>query len=45
MRAAWAKLMTRSWALARAQAAGEQPVVPANGNRPNFIFDLIVIHG
>jgi len=29
--------------LARAQAAGEQPVVATNGNRPDLVFDSVVI--
>ena len=34
----------RSRTLARAQAAGEQPVGSANGNRPDLVFDPVVIH-
>lgn len=29
--------------LARAQAAGEQPVAAANGNRPDLVFDPVVV--
>ena len=31
--------------LARAQAAGEQPVAPANGDRPDLVLDPVVVHG
>ena len=31
--------------LARAQAAGKQPVVPANGNGPDLVLDPVVVHG
>ena len=31
--------------LARAQAAGKQPVIAANGNRPDLVLDPVVVHG
>lgn len=30
--------------LARAQAAGEQPVIATNGNRPDLVLDPVVVH-
>ena len=33
----------RSGALARAQAASEQPVVASNGNRPDLVLDPVVV--
>ncbi len=31
--------------LTRAQAAGEQPVAPANGYRPDLVLDPVVVYG
>ena len=31
--------------LARAQASGEEPVVPPNGNRSDLVLDPVVVHG
>jgi len=33
----------RGGALAGAQAAGEQPVLPAERNRPDLVFDPVVV--
>ena len=32
-------------ALARAQAASEEPVVAANGNGPDLVLNPVVVHG